>query len=820
MSDPAISLDTLFDQATSALKAGQVDIAIRDYERILQQAPHDTSTLNNLAIALKRVGRLEAAIRHYETLIRLQPDAISYYNLGNAYHEHGQITAAIAAFQQSLALGPQPNTYVNLGISLYDAGDPAGAIAAYHQALQLDPHSGYAHTNLGLALLMQGDWQAGWEEWRWQAERTLFPTLPLPHWQGGDLRGKTLLLHTEGGFGDTLQFIRYAECLVEQGATVGVMCALSLHRLLQAMPAISWVVAPKTAYPPVDAHTLLLSVPKYLGTTLETLPATIPYLSAPLSKPALTPAAGTRLKVGVTWASGAYQGAFLQLFQQRKTCPLSVFAELFSLSDVSFYSLQVGQDPGEWAALCQSQGWGDRLFDLSPAIRDFADTAAWVEQLDLVISVDTSVVHLAGALGKPTWVLLPYMCDWRWGRDRADTPWYPSLRLFRQPQPGDWHSVINTVKAALQQWSPAPPAPTRPSLAAVSPLVHRSSPSDSSHPAIADNPFRQGTAALQAGDWETAIRCYQSILATHPHSGAAHHNLAVALRLQGGPDHLPLAIEHFRQAIALQTPTAGMHYNLANALREAQDWSAAIAHYQAALALQPNYPEAALGLGQVYVAQENFAAAIATYSQLLDRQPDNAEVHEHLGRALAAQGEGVASTIAYQQAERLRRRHTLDHRQSPTTTVVFPETATTPAIWLSNDRDLDLDELRALFETVAWPQHPPRQLKQALQHSLQVVSLWVGRAEQRQLIGFARATSDQVSNATLWDVMVHPNYQGQGLGKALVRYLIQQLASADIQQITLFADPPVVGFYRKLGFLPDLAAKQHLVLYLDQPTRD
>ncbi|WP_448572831.1 tetratricopeptide repeat protein, partial [Trichothermofontia sp.] len=468
MSDPAISLDTLFDQATSALKAGQVEIAIRDYERILQQAPEDTPTLNNLAIALKRVGRLEAAIRHYKTLIRLQPDAISYYNLGNAYHEHGQLAAAIAAFQQSLTLGPQPNTYVNLGISLYDAGDPAGAIGAYHQALQLDPHSGHAHTNLGLALLMQGDWQAGWEEWRWQAERTLLPNLPHPHWQGDDLRDKTLLLHTEGGFGDTLQFIRYAELLVNQGATVGVMCPPALHRLLQAMPAITWVVAPKMAYPPVDAHALLLSVPKYLGTTLETLPATIPYLTSPISKPALTPAPGTRLKVGVTWASGAYQGVFLQLFQQRKTCPLGVFADLFSLPDVSFYSLQVGQDPEELAELRQSQVWGDRLFDLHPEIRDFADTAAWVEHLDLVISVDTSVVHLAGALGKPTWVLLPYMCDWRWGRDRTDTPWYPNLRLFRQPQPGDWCSVISAVKAALQQWSPVPP-PANPSRGAIPP---------------------------------------------------------------------------------------------------------------------------------------------------------------------------------------------------------------------------------------------------------------------------------------------------------------------------------------------------------------
>jgi len=826
MSDPAIALNALFDQATAALRTGQVAVAIRDYEAILAQVPEDGATLNNLAIALKQVGRLDAAIRHYETLIRLEPDsAIAHFNLGNAYHERGDLDAAIAAFQRSLALEPQANTYVNLGISLYDAGDPAGAIVAYHQALKIDPRSGHAHTNLGMALLMQGRWQEGWEEWRWQAERVLLPAIPLPHWTGADLRDKTLLLHTEGGFGDTLQFVRYAILLAEQGVKLGLVCPPPLQRLLRALPVFEWIVSPQTALPPVDAHALLLSVPKFLGTTLETIPATIPYLSAPIAKPALPAVPGTRLKVGITWASGAYQRAFLQLFQQRKTCPLAVFADLFTLPNISFYSLQVGQDPDELAELRQSPLYGDRLHDLNPQIRDFADTAAWIEQLDLIIAVDTSVVHLAGALGKPTWVLLPYMGDWRWGRDRTDTPWYPTLRLFRQPIAGDWHSVIATVKQALQQWSPpdlAPPTVTiggaAPSPATV-PASQPASPTGAAKQPDTPTPFQQGTAALQAGDWATAIACYQALLAVNPRAAAVHHNLAVALRLQGDRSQLGAAIDHFQQAIALQTPTAGMHYNLANALRDAQDWPAAIAQYQAALQLQPDYPEATLGLGQVYLAQGNAAAAIALYEALLDQRPDDAEAHEQLGQALAAQGETVAAAIAYRQAERLRQRHTGDQPPPSQRIVLSDHPDPARQIWLSSDRDLDLNDLKALLAAVGWPPRPLRQLKKALQSSFQVATLWVGQAPQRRLIGFARLTSDQVSIATLWDVMVHPDYQRQGLGKAMVHHLIQQVAATEISQITLFADPEVVDFYRDLGFVRDPEAKQHLVWYRDQPNR-
>lgn len=823
MSDAATELNTLFERATAALKAGQVETAIRHYEAILAQVPDDAATLNNLAIALRQVGQLDAAIRHYETLIRLQPDsAVVHFNLGNAYHDRGDLAAAIATYQKSLALEPLANTYVNLGLALYDAGDSGGAIAAYEQALRLNPDLGHAHTNLGMTLLMEGQWQRGWQEWRWKAEQVLLPTIPTPHWDGSDLRGKTLLLHTEGGFGDTLQFIRYAPLLAKQGARLGLVCPSPLQRLLQTMPALDWLAAPGAAYPPVDAHTLLLSLPKYLGTTLETIPTRIPYLSAPIAHPALPPAPGTRLKVGVTWASGAYQGAFLKRFQQRKTCPLAIFADLFTLPDVSFYSLQVGQDPQELAALSQAQGLGDRLHDLKPQINDFADTAAWIEQLDLVIAVDTSVVHLAGALGKPTWVLLPYACDWRWGRDRADTPWYPTLRLFRQPAAGDWPSVIATVKAALQQWQPPAQGNSAVVLGPTAPPVRPSSPASSddrsSHlPSDPKTLFQQGTTALQSGDWETAIRCYQAILAVKPQAGAVHHNLAVALRLQGGPGNLAQAIDHFQRAIALQTPTAGMHYNLANALREAQDWSAAIAQYQAALQLQPNYPEATLGLGRAYLAQGDTAAAIALYEAFLDQRPDDPDAHAALSEALAAQGEPVAAAIAQRQAERLRQRHTVEPTPPSPISVLANASDPDRQIWLSTDRDLDLNDLKALFEAVGWPSRPLRQLKRTLQYSFQVAALWTGHPSKRRLIGFARLTTDQVFNATLWDVMVHPDYQGQGWGKTLVRHLMAQLADTEISQITLFANPNVVDFYRRLGFVPDPDATHPLVWYRDQP---
>ena len=317
-------------------------------------------------------------------------------------------------------------------------GALAPAMAAYRRAIALRPDYAEAHNALGQAHLLSGDFAPGWRhcEWRWPDACPPQP-LTVPLWRGEDIAGKTVLLFHEQGLGDTVQFVRYVRPVAALGARVVLAVQPPLAALLRGLPEARVVTAGERL-PAVDLQAPLLGVPRLLGTTLATIPAEVPYLRAAADRPRpwLERLAGPGLKVGVAWA-----GNPRHLKDSARSIPWEVFRALVVLPGIRVFSLQLGSN----APL------GRGMVDLAPLLGDFADTAAALERLDLCISADTAVAHLAGALGRPLWALLPFMPDWRWLLGRADSPWYPTARLFRQAGPGDWAGVIDQVTTALRR---------------------------------------------------------------------------------------------------------------------------------------------------------------------------------------------------------------------------------------------------------------------------------------------------------------------------------------------------------------------------------
>ncbi len=393
-------------------------------------------------------GALEQALNHYQQALAQQPNDANVLNrIGVVLQTQHKSHLAIHFHQRALALQPQNlDALISLAKVLLDQGQVEDALRYIDQALAIQPQHPIARYNRALMLLTQGHFGAGFPEYEWRFQTSEFPPCPFqqPKWDGSDLQGKTLLLHAEQGLGDTIQFIRYSAIAAQTGGRVILTCHKPLMRLLSTLPGIAHITPMGTPLPPFDVYVPLLSLPGILGTTLETVPATVPYLHSPDPTWQLPPAPVTqpRLKVGLVWSGGN-----LYKHNQSRSFTLSTLEPLLQVPNIAFYSLQKGIPQIEITNL----GWQEKLVDLSDRLTDMAETAAAIAQLDLVITVDTSVAHLAGALGKPVWVLLAQVPDWRWLQERTDSPWYPTMRLFRQQQAGDWQGVIQAAIAALSE---------------------------------------------------------------------------------------------------------------------------------------------------------------------------------------------------------------------------------------------------------------------------------------------------------------------------------------------------------------------------------
>jgi tetratricopeptide (TPR) repeat protein len=441
-----------FGLATAARLLGKIDDAVAGFERALARAPANVNCLVNLAECKTAQNQLDCA----EAYARRAVDAdggsvLGWTNLGIVLIAQYRFAEAADAFARAerldAAAGGESDQGLNLGNCLRDMGDAEGAVEFYAVRLAQRP-SASGHAHYAYALLTAGRFAEGWSqyEFRWLQQPLLArrPSFRKPVWDGQDLRGKTILLRTEQGIGDAIQFIRYAPHVKALGATVLLQVRPGVGELARGFPGVDRILDPADAYPEFDFYIHLMSLPRVFGTELASVPNDVPYLKVDPTRRARW-AARFRdvadLKVGLVWA-----GDPGHLRDRYRSVALSALRPLADVAGVQFYSLQKGpaaMQLGDNAA-------GMRIVDLGPELLDFADTAAVLDQLDLLIGVDTSVAHLAGALGKPAWVLIPSPADWRWMNKREDSPWYPTMRLFRQRVQGDWSDVYERVKDALE----------------------------------------------------------------------------------------------------------------------------------------------------------------------------------------------------------------------------------------------------------------------------------------------------------------------------------------------------------------------------------
>jgi tetratricopeptide (TPR) repeat protein len=436
-----------------ALKAlGQLDVAIKHYRQALAIKPDHVETHSNLGVALSDLGQLEAAVKHYEQALAIKPDFLeAYSNLGITLNNLGKYDAAVTQFEKALMIDPDyAEAHYNLGNTFSDLKQLDEAIKHFKKAISINPQYAEAKWNLSLAQLITGQFREGWENYesRWKIKDSIQERqYSQPLWDGSLLVHKTLFLYPEQGIGDIIIFIRYVKVLSTKTTKIIVECPKSLHRLFSTIREINVLVTKEDPLPYFDFFAPLLSLPKILNTSLKNIPIYIPYLFA--NNHIVSPIINDSkiLKIGLVWA-----GNPAQKDDKKRSIDFSCFSAVTQIPNTKFYSLQVGERRGDLS----QYNFSNNIIDLSQSINDYADTAAIIKQLDLIITVCTSVAHLAGAMGKPVWVLLSSSAYWLWLLERNDSPWYPTMRLFRQQQRDNWNTVFDEVHQALEHTCSTP----------------------------------------------------------------------------------------------------------------------------------------------------------------------------------------------------------------------------------------------------------------------------------------------------------------------------------------------------------------------------
>jgi Flp pilus assembly protein TadD len=444
------SSEALLNLGVALKEQGQFEAAADCLEDAIQRMPTSAVAYNNLGLIRHEQGQFEVARQHYCRAIQLRPDyAKAHSNLGVLLQAQGQLADAVAHLQHAVRLQPDYiEAYCNLGVLLQAQGHVEDAIATFERALQYKPDFVQAHWNRAVAWLLSGNFQQGWREyeWRWRRPDSPPPPFSQPRWDGTPFPQQTLLIYAEQGLGDTIQFVRYLPRVAACGKHVVLACQPALVRLLRTCPGVQTLVVKdrsEMACQPFDLYIPLLSLPGLFETTAATIPADVPYMTA---EPELVQQWRTRLgaeedfRIGLVWAGNPSHKN-----DRNRSCVLATLAPLARFPHLALFSLQTGTAAGQ----LEQPPPGMVLHDVGRQLGDFADTAAVIAHLDVVITVDTAVAHLAGAMGKPVWTLLPFAPDWRWGQHSAHTPWYPTMRLFRQPAPGAWEAVCQSVVEAL-----------------------------------------------------------------------------------------------------------------------------------------------------------------------------------------------------------------------------------------------------------------------------------------------------------------------------------------------------------------------------------
>jgi tetratricopeptide (TPR) repeat protein len=466
--------------ALALADTGKTAEALSHYHEALRLDPANAEAHNNLGIVLLKENQLDDAIAHCQEALRLMPNfAGAHNNLSIAFRRIGRLDDAVRHGQEALRIEQQfPEAHNSLATALVRKANWDEAMTHYQEAVRHKPNLGEARWNRALLWLLLGDCEQGWPEyeWRWTQPGHNRPQFPQSVWDGSDLQGRTILLYTEQGIGDTLQFVRFALVVKQRGGTVIVQCQKALKRLLKGAPGIDLLVSTDDQQPAFDVQAPLFSLPDIFHIQLEGIPAAVPYLHPDAglvehwkrvdrlqdaeSKRSSTPYSATRtphFKVGIGW-----QGSPTYGYDNLRSVPLAEFAPLVQIEGVQLISLQKGAGTEQLRSTecgVRREGQHDSSNLQSPIFTPlidedsgpFMDTAAILKTIDLVICTDTALPHLAGALGVPAWLAVPYVPDWRWLLEREDSPWYPTMRLFRQKQHGDWTSVFERIADELKK---------------------------------------------------------------------------------------------------------------------------------------------------------------------------------------------------------------------------------------------------------------------------------------------------------------------------------------------------------------------------------
>ena len=436
-----LNIGTMVNLGQLFIDTGRLEEARRLLAKATRHAPGNPAVWNALAIAHMNADRLSAAASCFRRALAINPaSAGAWTNLGSCYRMSGQLDEAVTCHSNALARQPEnAKAWTNLGVTQVDFNAIDTALESYNRALSINPKSTAALFNRGIAHLLTGNLRQGFDDYRVRWQRPDIPALPdgAPFWEGEDLKGRRLLLFSEQGFGDTLQFVRYAPLLQARGAEVILHCQQALVRLLATAPGISAAIPRNDLPPPHDLRAALLELPRLMETSLDSIPFADGYLPRPA---VVAPHADRRLRVGIVWA-----GSPSHKNDSRRSCKLTEMFCLFDIPGVDLFSLQFGKAAGALGSAEQVL-----VRNAVSGCTDFLDTAKVVCNLDLVITVDTSVAHLAGALGIRVWVMLPHAPDWRWMLERNDSPWYRTMRLYRQANPAEgWEPVIQQIRHDL-----------------------------------------------------------------------------------------------------------------------------------------------------------------------------------------------------------------------------------------------------------------------------------------------------------------------------------------------------------------------------------
>jgi tetratricopeptide (TPR) repeat protein len=602
-----------FTKAFQLHRTGRLHEALACYQLALQDGV-TADILLNVGALLHELARHSEALEIYQQALKLAPlSPRIHHNRGNTLLALDRCEEAVTSYRQAATLLPDsPEPLVPMGMALERLLRHDEAMECYHVALTRDPGCAEAHWNKALLHLKLGQFEKGWDEfkWRWQKKgyTTQVRDFGVPVWNGEALDGKSILVHTEQAFGDTFQFARYLPLVAARCGYAILEAPLPLCELLHTMPAVSEVIPTGSPIPRCDRHIPLMSLPGIFGTTVETIPGKTPYIIPPEGrldtwKRLLAPY--TTFKAGIVWAGRKEP-------DPRRSCSLTDLAPLATIRGITFFSLQMGDAANE----ISTPPPGMEIVDLTANIRDFADTAAFIAHLDLVITIDTSVAHLSGAMGKPTFVLLPYIADWRWMLERADSPWYSTLRLYRQTTRGSWLEPVKDMVLGLGRI-----------LAGFANGAYQSAMSIT--PAVA-NRYEIAVGLMDKQCFDEAEELLVQII--QEASGWSTPIVLLGLNCyHKGNDER--AEQYFRQAIALDSECTEAYRSLGLLLNEQERFGEAVSQFLMAISLAPNDVGLLRSLADALNGEGNIKDACQWYRKTLSLQPDDVETLINLGAA-------------------------------------------------------------------------------------------------------------------------------------------------------------------------------------------